>query len=256
MKEFFKILKIAIAVFLLIASGYGVNKSLSSYEVATVPHYIGVFLGVSIIVFPTVFLLRSGFTKDRSRYSYLKYLLISFVLVAVFSSFFSWSKSSSSQFHEVNGEQIPLRSCLLGNKEFITDFDERKQFCSCIAEKLVTDDGIYEEYKKKIKKGEISDVYIKVKNKGSKIFEGYPCYTGVTSAVWIPEIEESFTNSIKRAVEKQSFGDTANNDEYCNCMIREIKKFDVLDVIRENIPTDSLITICRLEVFDITIENE
>jgi hypothetical protein len=234
-----KYAKILLGIVIILA---GISEYFDSYRQCG---EIDIALIIVLIIIGCIsfLLIRSGIKTNkkighRNTLSSFLWILVYCILIIVgLGLFLEGFKNYKKPMYFItvsDGTKIPLDYCINGSKKEKIDFNEAKEYCECLIEKL------YENYKhdpvkiRTIKTGKRLDRFLKSMNPDDILkYKIFDCYKNSSDNNWSESLEKKVTNSLKQGLENSDFKEYYNTDKYCKCVIEYLKEKDVKDVFTE-----------------------
>jgi hypothetical protein len=153
------VVKVIIGIILIWALG-------AEYANATIQSGGGwTFLLFLPIALPIVFLISlligrgvAGFKFPPKSTLALKFFIGSTLLFFLIAAYSRATYKPTPENVVYNGIKIDIAECQYSNKELIPNAISRKEFCSCLAEKLANETDIHPEYKNALEAGKMISV--------------------------------------------------------------------------------------------------
>lgn len=220
-----KTFKTIIGVLLLYGAGrefMSAGKQLDHYYNA------GVLTGLLLIVLLAAWLIGSSFSEQKLKFkslAFLKYVAISLALFALFAMFSLAKKEAPSDFVMIHGIKVPMGKCIEGNRKIIPDIAERRTYCTCFAEKVLNDAALRSKYGEQLADDNFLEVISAIQKTPAFAEIGFEKCIQSVKMIWTAKIAQSIKNTWKKELAGTEFESTHNIDVYCDCMIREYRKY-------------------------------
>ncbi|WP_299315934.1 hypothetical protein [uncultured Aquimarina sp.] len=211
-----------------------------------------IFMLLLIILF--AWLIGSGFSKKKIKIrsiEFLRYYIFSVIAFIVLVFISIASLSIPKDFVQINGVKIPLSKCIDFNFRIIPNEVDRKEYCHCAFEKITSQDDLKSRYRKQLENGDMDKIYKDLQST-NKFYElGISdCMTSINMK-WTETVANSMKKSWIKQLKQTEFGDTINIDTYCDCLIKEYKKYPLNKIksneFQESKLSDSIYTDCIMK---------
>ncbi len=182
-------------------------------------------------------LIGSGFTIKKFKFksvNFIKFLIISIVTFASSAIFNLGSERTPSHFIKINGLEIPLGNCIIGNKNIIPDLEERKEYCKCFVEKITNQPELRQKFKNQLENNKVLDVIQDVYSKPSYSYLKIEDCIKSIEMKWTDKLVNSMKSNWKKQLTGTEFEETNDIDLYCDCLADEYQKFPLDVVTKDN----------------------
>jgi hypothetical protein len=198
--------------------------------------YAPIFIGVILLLFLITWLIGGGFTKEKLNLKSFRFWIffivtsVLFVLITVIKL----SHKVPSDIAEVNGMKIPIGHCLRGSINMVPDVNERKAYCTCLAEKLSGSQSVVDAYKKELERGDMAKILAAVESEQSyTTLELHSCLAN-TSMQWTDNVINGMKKNCRAQLQNTEFETTNDLDKYCDCLADEYIKFPAGEVAKQS----------------------
>lgn len=222
--------KIILALLLLILIG---KESIrAGYQIGSFTSP-GIILGSLLILILIAWLFGSSISKDKLKlksWNFLKYYLISFFAFLIVAFFNMGSYKAPKENVEYNGINISIGEFYTMTKRMYPNDEERKAYVLCVVSKLAYSEEIVKIYRTELETGKINKIFQELQ--GQAILEeiGLKDCIGDMVINWSASTEKQFVRSMKDELYGTEFEETNDIEEYCNCIMKEFKKFPLSEV--------------------------
>jgi hypothetical protein len=235
-----KIGRIILGFIILISAG-------GEYGIAA--REIGSFLSPGIILAMLPFLILctwligSGFSKTEFKiksYQFLRYFVLCTVLL-LFVALLSFSNYKPQEVVvEYNGIKIPIGECIESNKPIIEDENDRTKYCSCMAEKLSNSKEVRSKYLSKLEQGNLDGIIKRIEHESYYDSLGVETCMDSIKIEWNDVLADAIENNIKNELSGTEFEKEYDIDKFCNCLIKEYRKYPFKVINNKNFAESSL----------------
>ena len=239
MKYFLNTLKIIVGIILIPSTS---GEFLNASEQLSDAYNIGIMLASGMMLLLSTWLIADGISKLRNkplnRKTFLLTLLLSSSVFAVTlligSNLRSMIKENTV---EIQGIKVYLLECVNGNRRMIKEVEDRRNYCSCIAEKIIERPIWRSQYQEQLRKGEFDFIIREIQNDFDNPIELEDFENSVRGCLeslpvqWSDGVARGMKNRWLRDIEGTDFEQTNDAVKYCDCLIDGLQQFP-LDSVR------------------------
>ena len=228
-----KTLKIIIGFLLIYATG--IEYIDASRELGSLLS-LGIIIGTLAMLLLTTWLIGSEFSVRKFRFKSfeaIKFFIISFVTFGIIVIFHLGSTLAPIRFFETNGLKVPLGKCVDGNKNYIPDEKERMEYCKCLIEKITADPELKFKHQDKLENDQFISVFNEIQNSSKFMELGIEDCISSINIKWTDNIANSMKQNLKNELVGTEFEETNYIDQYCDCLIKEYRKFPMDKIFEE-----------------------
>lgn len=226
-----KSFKIIVGILIL----YGAGK-----EYVSASKQLSTFLSPPVIVGCLVMILVVGWLFGSSlsqtqfeirSFQFTKYIFLSLLGFLLFAFFGLITFKYEPEIITANGIKVNIAEFMNGSKNIIPDENERRDYCTCVVNKLTGDSKIVTNFSAELLNGKI-DKIITFLNSSPDFYELKlnECMSSVKNFHWTETVEKSARENIYKQVKNSELSKTNNIDMYCDCLILEYKKLPLSEI--------------------------
>jgi hypothetical protein len=199
--------------------------------------YAPIFIMVIPLLFLITWLIGGGFTKEKLNLKSFRFWIF-FIVTSVLFVLITVIKLSShkvpSDIAEVNGIKIPIGHCLQGSIYMVPDANERKRYCTCLAEKLSGSQSVVDTYRKELERGDMAKVLKALESDQLYATLELQSCLGSTNMQWTDNVINGMKKNCRAQLQNTDFEATNDIEKYCDCLAYEYIKFPASEVAKQS----------------------